>query len=121
MQAKQFPKAIPLLQQCAADKRLECDVLVSLGECFISDNKEPLGRRQLEKVVEIVDSADRPELFKKAHYILGRLCEKAGQRDQAENHYNEVIGSEYKYRDTLTRLEKLQSGETAEDDSSADN
>lgn len=119
MQAKQYPKSIPLLQQCTADKRLECDVLLSLGKCFISVNKESLGRRQLEKVVEIVDSVDRAEIFKEAHYLLGRLCEKAGQHEQAEDHYNEVIGSEYGYRDALARLEKLQSGD-GDGDSSAD-
>jgi tetratricopeptide (TPR) repeat protein len=117
IQAKQFPKAIPLLQQCTADKRLECDVLVSLGECFINAKNEKLGRRQLEKVVEIVNPIEQPELFKKAHYVLGRICEKVGERDQAEDHYNEVIGAEYGYRDALARLEKLQSGEADGGDS----
>ena len=117
IQAKQFPKAIPLLQQCTADKRLECDVLVLLGECFINAKNEKLGRRQLEKAVEIVNPIERTDLFKKAHYVLGRLCEKAGERDQAENQYNEVIGGEDGYRDALARLEKLQSGE---DDGNSD-
>lgn len=112
MRTKQWPKAIPLLQQSAADSRMECEVLVSLGECFINDNKEDLGRRQFVKAAEKIVAQDRPDLFKKTHYVLGRLCEKAEKREEAEDHYNEVLAVDYEYRDTRQRLEKLQSGQT---------
>lgn len=111
MRTKKWSEAIPLLQQASADSRLECDVLVALGECFINDKKESLGRRQFEKASEKVNQHDRPDLFLKTHYVLGRLCEKAGQRDKAEDHYNEVLAVEYGYRDTLKRLEGLQAGD----------
>lgn len=111
MQAKQYAKSIPLLQQCTTDTRLESDVLASLGECFINVDKEPLGRRQFEKLLTIIDRNERPDLFLKAHYILGRLCEKAGKKKEAVQHYEEVISVEYEYRDALARMEKLQSEE----------
>jgi tetratricopeptide (TPR) repeat protein len=115
MRTKKWSEAIPQLQQASADTRLECDVLVALGECFLNDKKERLGRRQFEKACEKVNQHDRPDLFLKTHYVLGRLCQKAGQREQAEDHYNEVLAVEYNYRDTLKRLEKLQAGDEGDE------
>lgn len=109
MRVKKWQQAIPLLQQASADTRLENDVLAALGECFLRDKKTPLARKQFEKVVEKIDAHDRPGLFKKAHYLLGRIAEEAGDPDRADTHYNEVLAVDYEYRDTLQRLERLQS------------
>lgn len=105
--AGKFGQAIPLLQQASADSRLKEDVLVGLGECFIKDKKLDLGRRQFEKAVQTLNSHDKPDQFKTAHYWLGRLYEKAGQTDKAENHYHEILGVDYEYKDVRARLEQM--------------
>ncbi|GAB4149007.1 MAG: hypothetical protein Tsb009_23130 [Planctomycetaceae bacterium] len=105
---KSFAKAIPLLQQASGDTRLEREVLVMLGECFFEEKKLPLALRQFEKARDLVNSNDHPDLFKKIYYALGRLYELGDKQEQAEEHYQEVLGVDFEYRDTLKRLEKLQ-------------
>lgn len=106
-QVKNWTKAIPLLQQSSSDNRLKGRALVALGECFVRDNKLDLGRRQFEKALEAINVHDNPDAFKNAHYFLGRIYEKAGKTEQAENHFHEILSIDYEYRDVLKRLEKL--------------
>ncbi len=82
-----------------------------LGECFTRDGKLDLARRQFEKALEGLNFNDRPDAFRNAHYWLGRIYEKAGKTEQAENHYNEVLAVDYEFRDVLDRLQKLQGGD----------
>ena len=109
MQTKAYAKAIPLLQQAGADTRIEADVLVSLGDCFFHEKKDALALRQFEKAADVVNVADQTDLFKKAHYALGYLYAKRGEKSKAEDHYQEVLGVDYEYRDALKLLENLQS------------
>lgn len=111
MQSQAFAKAIPLLQQAAADSRIECEVLVKLGDCFHREKKPALALRQFEKAKDIVNVHEKPDLFKAIHYALGVLNQAAGNKEKAELHFQEVLGVDYEYRDTLKRLEDLQSGE----------
>ena len=111
MQSQQFAKAIPLLQGAGADSRLECDVLVHLGDCFNRENKSSLALRQFDKAKDLVNGIEKPDLFKKIHYALGVLYQKADNKEKTEFHFNEVLSKDYDYRDTLKRLEEMQSGE----------
>lgn len=113
--AGRFTKAIPLFQQASADIRIKEDVLVGLGECFIKEKKLDLGRRQFEKAIQSINPIDKEDLFKTAHYWLGRLYEKANQIDKADAHYSEILAVDYDYKDTLTRLEAI-SGGSGEDE-----
>lgn len=110
MQFQKFAQAIPLLQQASADARFEIEVAVALGECFNAEKKPDLARRQFERIVGKIDPHDKPEMYKKAHYFLGRIAEDAGRRDLAEQHYNDILAVDYEYRDVLSRLEQLQAG-----------
>ena len=107
MIVKDTAKAIPLLQRAVSDMRIQVESLVLLGECFVKDGKLDLGRRQFEKALDGLSAADKPEPFKAAHYYLGRICEKAKKRDQAEHHYGEILAVDYEYKDVLKRLEGL--------------
>ena len=111
MNAKEPAKAIPLLQQAVSDPRIKVESLVLLGECFTNDGKLDLGRRQFEKALDGLSATDKPDPFKRAHYYLGRIYEKAKKDDQAEHHYGEILAVDYEYKDVLKRLESLQGGE----------
>ncbi|MFO0428009.1 MAG: tetratricopeptide repeat protein [Planctomyces sp.] len=115
-ETKQWSRAIPLLQKAVSDSRLKADALVALGDCFVRDGKLDLGRRQFEKSLELLNSQDNPESFKLAHYMLGRIYEKAKNADQAEHHYHEILAVDYEYRDVLKRLEGGAGGVSAEAD-----
>ena len=108
--AGRFTRAIPLFQQASADTRIKEDVLVGLGECFIKEKKLDLGRRQFEKAIQTINPIDKEDLYKTAHYWLGRLYEKAGQVDKADTHYSEILAVDYEYKDVLKRLETIQGG-----------
>ena len=110
MRGKKYQQAIQLLQQASADSRLETEVLVMLGECFIAEKQKNIALRQFEKAIPQLSLHDQPDLFKKAHYYAGRICEETGKRDDAENHYQEILAVDYSYQDTLKRLERLQGG-----------
>ena len=103
--------AIPLLQKAVTDSRIEPDVLVALGKCFVSEKKHSLARRQFEKAIPKISHDEKPETFKEANYLLGRICEAAKDFDLAEQYYSEVLAVDYEYRDTLKRLEDMQSGD----------
>lgn len=111
--AKQFAKAIPLLQQAISNPTQKTEALVLLGECFAKEGKLDLARRQFEKALEGLNHADRPDAFKTAHYFLGRIYEKSGKIELAEHHYGEILAVDYEYKDVLKRLEGLHGGDGA--------
>jgi len=110
MQVAKWDQSIPLLQQASADTRIEANVAVALGRCFLKVKKTDLARRQYEKAIKEMSAVEKPDEFKVIHYQLGRIYEEAGEVEKAENHYNEVLSVDYEYRDTLERLERLQAG-----------
>lgn len=112
---KQYKLAIPLYQQAVADTRMKEQALVALGECFVRTGKMDLGRRQFDKALETLTHNDQPDAFKNAHYYLARIYEKAEKNEEAENHYNEILGVDYEYRDVQKRLEDIQGDESFED------
>jgi tetratricopeptide (TPR) repeat protein len=110
MRVQKYPQAIPLLQRAVADARIEADVLVALGKCFIAEKKNTIALRNLAKAVELIDPGTQPKQAAEVHYLLGRLYEEAKEAEKAEDHYNEVLLIDYEYRDALARLEKMQGG-----------
>lgn len=105
---KQYEKSIPLYQQASVDSRLKEDALVWLGLCFVRTRKLSLGERQFNRALETINATDKAPSFKMAHYWLGRIAEKAERRDDAENHYTEILSVDYSYEDVQKRMETLQ-------------
>lgn len=108
MQANKPALAIPLLQQASKDVRLEAQVLVNLGMCFLKQKQNPLATRQFKKAVEKLTASEHPQPFKDCHYWLARLAEEAKDLAGAETHYLEILGIDYAYKDVAARLEKIQ-------------
>ena len=110
MRLQKWPQAIPLLQQASQDPRLKGKALLQLGLSFMSDNKLPLARGQLERALPDLNAQNDPDSYKLGHYWMGRIAEKLGDRATAETHYGDVLAVDYNYKDTLKRLEDLQGG-----------
>lgn len=108
MASGRHANAIPLLQQASKDSRLEAQVLVSLGKCFLNQKQNQLATRQFQKAVEKLNANDHPEPFKDCHYFLGRLAEAAKDLAVAEKHYSEVLAVDYDYKDVAARLAEIQ-------------
>ncbi len=108
MAAAKHQQAIPLLQAASKDVRIEAQVLVSLGRCFLQQKQNQLATRQFQKAIEKLNANDHPDAFKECHYLLGRLAEAASDWKQAELHYSEVVGLDFAYKDASARLEEIQ-------------
>ena len=108
MQANKPALAIPLLQAASKDIRLEAQVLVNLGMCFLKQKQNPLATRQFKKALEKLNANEYPQPFKDCHYWLARLAEEAKDLTTAETHYLEILGIDYSYQDVSARLEKIQ-------------
>ncbi len=107
MRVNHYSDAIKLFQQAVVDNRLETECYVSLGECFLKENQMALAKRQFEKALPSLSPQDKEDLFKTAHYALGRIAEKNGDRETAENHYQEILAVDYGYHDVEKRLRAL--------------
>ena len=107
MRIKRNKDAIKLFQQSVADKRLETEVYVLMGECFLNENQMPLAKRQFEKALPNLNANEQKDLFLTAHYALGRIAEKNGDREAAEDHYNEILAIDFGYRDVEKRMGDL--------------
>ena len=109
---KKWSPAISLLQQSVKDSRISSDALVALGKCFYADGKKELAKRQFEKALPKLSVDEKPEIFKEAHYLLGRLYQESGQKVQADDHYSEILAVDYEYKDARQRLEDDGTGES---------
>jgi tetratricopeptide (TPR) repeat protein len=113
MKVKKWALAIPLFQQSRGDPRVKSESLVNLGKCFSYDKKPALAIRQFEAAMAEVKFEEKAELFKDLYYCAGRLYEETKNVPAAEEAYQKVLEVDYSYRDTVTRLDNLQAGETA--------
>lgn len=113
MRIKQYKESIKLFQQAVVDNRLETECYVFLGDCFLKENQIPLAKRQYEKAVPNLNSQDQEDQFKHAHYWLGRIAQDKGEREEAENHYQEILAVDYGYRDVEKRLRELGEASTS--------
>lgn len=104
---KHYKDAIKLFQQAVVDNRLETECYVLMGECFLKEKQIPLAKRQFEKALPNLNPQDNEEMFKEAHYALGRISQNKGDREAAENHYQEILAVDYGYRDVEKRLREL--------------
>lgn len=105
---KRFTAAIPLFQKSRSDVRIKGKSLILLGKCFLKEGKAQLARRQFEDAIPELNFDEEPDAYKDLFYTLGRLCEEMKDLPKAENYYQEVLGVDYDYKDTVARLDKLQ-------------
>ncbi|MEM7811455.1 MAG: tetratricopeptide repeat protein [Planctomycetota bacterium] len=106
VQFRQWDAAIKLLQQAAADNRLEAEARILGGNCFVETGKPQLAKRNFERAAEIVDEHDQKAMYLEVHYRLGCLFEET-EKQKAETHFGNVLAVDYEYKDTLARLEAL--------------
>ncbi|QDV51458.1 tetratricopeptide repeat protein [Gimesia fumaroli] len=104
---KKWAQAITLLQQSVKDTRISSDALVALGKCFYAEGKKELAKRQFEKALPSLSPDEKPDIYKEAHYLIGRLYEESKEKEKAEDHYSEILAVDYDYRDARERLEGL--------------
>ncbi len=108
MRFGRWKQSIPMLQKAATDSRIRGEALVRLGMCFNNDNKPQLARHQLEQALTEVDHDSNPKMYKEMLYLLGTICETAGDLPEAEKYYSMLLAVDYGYQDAVKLLESLQ-------------
>ncbi len=110
MQVGKWQLAIPLFQQARSDPRLKGESLIKLGKCFYRDGKAQLAIRQFEQALPEINYETKPDIFKDLYYSAARLYEELKNLKAAEEAYQKVLEVDYGFRDTVSRLNKLQGG-----------
>lgn len=102
-------EAIPEFQQAARLGSVpahKIQALIQMGMSFEVNNAPKLAERNYKEGVKLLEPEDK-ENFLALHYRLGRVSESLGNREAAEEHYNEVAAADYTYLDVAERLRHL--------------
>ena len=77
-----------------------------MGLSFEANDAPKLAERNYKEALKLLEPEDK-ENFLALHYRLGRVAEALGNREAAEEHYNEVAAIDYTYLDVAERLRRL--------------
>lgn len=106
---KAYDEAIPEFQQAArlaTVPAVKIQALLGMGQSFEANGGPKLAERNYKEALKAVEPEDK-ENFVAIHYRLGRVAETLGNREAAEEHYNEVAANDYTYLDVAERLKRL--------------
>lgn len=102
-------EAIPEFQAAArygSAPAIKIQALLRMGESFEANSVPKLAERNYKEAIKLLEPEDKENLLA-LHYRLGRVNESLGNREAAEEHYNEVLAVDYKYQDAADRLRRL--------------
>ncbi len=102
-------EAIPEFQQSARTATVpsvKIQALLQMGLSFEANSAPKLAERNYKEGIKLLDPEDKDN-FLALHYRLGRVAETLGNREAAEEHYNEVAAADYTYLDVAERLRRL--------------
>jgi tetratricopeptide (TPR) repeat protein len=102
-------EAIPEFQlaaRLATIPSAKIPALLQMGQSFEANSAPKLAERNYKEALKLVEPEDKDN-FLALHYRLGRVGEALGNRESAEEHYNEVAALDYTYLDVAERLRRL--------------
>jgi tetratricopeptide (TPR) repeat protein len=103
--AEKIDEAIPELQKAKQDPRKKSDAGYYLGYCFVKKKMAKLAVNELNTARDGLFEMDG--IKKDITYLLGRIYEQAGKKDQAIAEYNQIAEVDFGYKDVTKRLEAL--------------
>jgi tetratricopeptide (TPR) repeat protein len=102
----QHGAAIAEFQQARSSPAHRVQALHQAGLSFEADGNPKLAERCYLDALKAADQDD-PAILNSLNYHLGRVYESMGNREKAEEHYNEVAANDYSYLDVAQRLRDL--------------
>jgi tetratricopeptide (TPR) repeat protein len=102
-------EAIPALQQAArlgTIPAVKIQALLQMGMSFEANGAPKLAERNYKEGIKLLEPEDKDNQLA-LNYRLGRVAETLGNREAAEEHYNEVAAIDYTYLDVAERLRRL--------------
>ncbi len=105
--AEEYSDAIPALQRARNNPNLRIKAMLMLGKCYASKNMIDMAIRQLEEANGELLSMD--ETKKEILYMIGELCDKAGNKEKALENFKAIYEVDYGYRDVAHKVESAYS------------
>ncbi len=99
-------EAIAEFQQARSSATLKVQALYHAGLSFEANGVNKLAERSFLDAIRACDPEDFATL-NGLHYRLGRIAEAQGNKESAEEHFNEVAANDYSYLDVAQRLRQL--------------
>jgi len=99
-------EAIAAFQQARSSAEHKVEALHLTGLSFEAKGVLKLAERSYTDALKAADPSDQA-LLNALHYRLGRVAEAQGNKQIAEEHYNEVAANDYTYLDVAQRLQNL--------------
>lgn len=103
--AEKIDEAIPELQKAKQDPRKKSEAGYYLGYCFVKKKMAKLAVNELNAARDGLFEMDG--IKKDITYLLGRIYEMAGKKDQALSEYSQIAEVDFGYKDVTKRLEAL--------------
>ena len=105
--AEHFSEAIPALQRARTNPNLRIKAMLMLGKCYHAKKMLDMAIRQLEEANNELQVMD--ETKKELHYMIGLLCDEAGNKEKALENFKVIYEVDYGYKDVATRVESAYS------------
>lgn len=98
-------EAIVELQKAKQDARKKGEAGYYLGQCFVKKKIFKLALQELTAAREGMYEMD--DTKKDITYLIGRIYEQAGKKEEAVKEYNAIAEVDFGYKDVTKRLEAL--------------
>ena len=105
--AEEYSDAIPALQRARNNPNLRIKAMLMLGKCYASKNMIDMAIRQLEEANGELLTMD--DTKKEILYMIGELCDKAGNKEKALENFKAIYEVDYGYRDVAHKVESAYS------------
>lgn len=105
--ARKFDEAIPVLQEARNDPKNRILCMNLIGRCFYEKGYHAQAiQTYTDAIKEHELTGD--DLSKDLYYWLGRTCEAADRKEDAEKAYGQLIQWDYNFKDVRDRLAALE-------------
>lgn len=103
--ADKIDEAIQELQKAKNDARKKAEAGYYLGQCFVKKKIYKLALNELQAAREGLFEMD--DTKKGITYLIARIFEQAGKKDEAIKEYSQIAEVDFGYKDVTKRLEAL--------------
>ncbi len=101
--AGQHSEAIPALQRARNNPNIRIKAMLMLGKCYAAKKMVDMAIRQLEEANSELVMMD--DTKKEILYMIGTLCETAGNKEKALENFKIIYEVDYGYRDVAQKVE----------------
>ncbi len=105
--AGQHSEAIPALQRARTNPNIRIKAMLMLGKCYAAKKMVDMAIRQLEEANGELIMMD--DTKKEILYMIGILCEGAGNKEKALESFKTIYEVDYGYRDVAAKVESAYS------------